>query len=305
MPEIAPSANVDEVFREARGVLSNPDSFIEQGEKGQRAIAVVSPARLVMYLPCPRPGSVQEDDVAPMKSLLPPEPPLNISVVSYTAYDAFIKDKTKSIPFIGLLAAWGYIGHNVVIFEGHPSAFESGVRGSDVLLVDSGMLPFMQNDWAKVAYRVMRPDAKIFVHERDTFTLLPVAKSKNVKGWQYSEYDGEASYANCLLVILAKGNRPSVVVTSGQALPALADMTTDADDLDWISGLPFKYDRLNADKVIEVFLKASGWSPNKSSQTKGVLKALLVSEDKKPKSFSFSLTLTKDAKGRSRLQIQR
>jgi hypothetical protein len=59
------------------------------------------------------------------------------------------------------------------------SAFESGVRDSDVLLVDSGMEPFMQSDWIDVAYRVMRPDARIFVHDRETYTLGQIIRRQD------------------------------------------------------------------------------------------------------------------------------
>ena len=39
--------------------------------------------------------------------------------------------------------------------------------------------------------------------------------SGRAPGWQYSEYDGEMSYANSLLTTLAQGTSPSVLVTSG------------------------------------------------------------------------------------------
>jgi hypothetical protein len=34
------------------------------------------------------------------------------------------------------------------------------------------MLPFLQRDWEEVARRSMRPPAKIFVHDRESYRLL-------------------------------------------------------------------------------------------------------------------------------------
>jgi hypothetical protein len=70
-----------------------------------------------------------------------------------------VQNVTAVIPFLGFLLGFGYIGHAVTIFEGHPSALAIGLQGAD-------MLPFLQQDWADVADRVMRkPD--IFVFGRD------------------------------------------------------------------------------------------------------------------------------------------
>jgi hypothetical protein len=237
--------------------------------------------------------------------LLPPDPPLKISVVSYTLIEAFTQDetKTKCIPFLGFLIGFAYIGHNVVVFEGHPTAFESGVKESDVLIVDSGMLPFIQKDWFEVARRVMRPGAKVFVHKRETFTLMPVAPSAKAEGWQYSEYDGERSYANCLLTTLAQGTSPSVQVTSGRPLPDLATLTTNPDQLDWIAGLPFKYERLDADKVIEAISGLAKWGG--LFQSKGHISAKLALPGGKVVPVYFSLRLKVDADKRRQLVVER
>ena len=305
MPGVDLLSDMDTLFDKARHSLLTGEYLSENDEKGQRAIAIVTPGRMTMLVPCPTPGSMSNKDVASMSQLMPPESPLNISVVSYTFLEALIQDKAKCIPFLGYLVAWGYIGHCVVVFEGHSSAFESGVRDCDVLLVDSGMLPFLQADWVEVAHRVMRSGAKIFVHERETFTLMPVAKSGNAQGWQYSEHDGEASYANCLLTTLAKGTRTSVKLTSGHELPNLADLASDPQDLDWIAGLPFKYDKLNADEIIDIITHAAKWRRYHFFKTKGELQARLVTGPDEWKTVSFTLTLTKDAEGRRQLQIER
>ena len=308
MPGVELLSDMDALFGLARSQLRSSEPPIEKSVKGQRAIAIVTPGRLIMYQPCPPPGSMSDAQVAPMKKLMPPAPPLNISVISYTVLEAFMEDetKTKCIPFLGNLMGFGYIGHNVVVFEGHPSAFESGVRNTDLLLVDSGMLPFIQADWMAVAHRVMVPGAKFFVHNRETFTLMPVARSSNAQGWQYSEYDGEVSYANCLLTTLARGKSRSAHVTSGHALPNLADLTTNLQELEWIAGLPFKYDELNADKVIKIIIRFAGWRWHHFFKTEALFHARLATgpNPNQLQPVSFFLKLTKDAKGKRQLQIE-
>jgi hypothetical protein len=129
-----------------------------------------------MFDRCPEPGSVPKEKAAEMGETLPPDPPLQISVISYTYIEALVENMSQAIPFRGFLIGWAYIGHNVIVFEGHPSAFGSGVRDCDVLLVDSGMLPFLQSDWQEVAQRVMRPAPLILVHDRATYTVSQVNK---------------------------------------------------------------------------------------------------------------------------------
>jgi hypothetical protein len=305
MPGVDLLSDMDALFDNVRHSLLTGEYLSENEEKGQRAIAIVTPGRMTMLVPCPTPGSMPSKDVASMTSLMPPEPPLNIAVVSYTFLEALMQDTPRCIPFLGYLSAWGYVGHSVVVFEGHSSAFEHGVRNCDVLLVDSGMLPFLQANWVEVAHRVMRPGPKIFVHKRDTYTLIPVVKSGNAQGWRYSEPDGEGSYANCLLTTLAKGTHPSVQVTSGCELPNLADLTSDLEELDWIAGLPFKYDKLNADEIIDIIIKAAGWRRYNIFKTKGVFQARVVTGPDEWKPVTFTLILSKDAGGRRQLQIER
>ena len=114
MPGVDLLSDMDALFDKARHSLLTGEYLSENDERGQRAIAIVTPGRMAMFVPCPTPGSVSDKDVAPMAKLMPPEPPLNISVVSYTFLESLIQDKTKCIPFLGHLAAWGYIGHSVV-----------------------------------------------------------------------------------------------------------------------------------------------------------------------------------------------
>jgi hypothetical protein len=139
---------------------------------GQRGVAIVTPTREVLVQTFPPPEGMPPDVIESVNQLLPPCPPITVSVISHTAECQTIEGMSKCIPFFGYLGAFASIGHSVVVFEGHPSAFESGVRNADVLFMDSGMLPFIQKDWEEVARRSMRPQAKIFVHDRESYRLL-------------------------------------------------------------------------------------------------------------------------------------
>lgn len=179
MPDVDLFSDMNALFAKVRSDLASGCPVANEGEslpEGTRCIAIVTPGRMAMFVPGLPPGSIPSEKLQTERQLLPPDPPLNISVISYTFLEALIADKTKCIPFLGFLFGFSYIGHSVVVFEGHRSAFESGIRDSDVLFVDSGMLPFMQEDWLKVAERVMRPNAKVFIHRRETYTLSQIVK---------------------------------------------------------------------------------------------------------------------------------
>lgn len=305
MPGVDVPPDMDALFRTARAQLESGELPLEGGAEGQRAVAVVTPGRMVMYQPCPPPGSMSREAVETSRMMMPPEPPLDIAVVSYTLLEAFTQDETKlrCIPFLGVLLGFAYNGHRVVVFEGHPTAFESGVRDCDVLVVDSGMLPFIQSDWGGVAYRVMRPGAQILVYDRETSNVMPVARSGRPQGWQYAEHDGEASYANCLLTTLAKAGG-SAQITRGRPLPDLAGLTRDPDELDWIAGLPFRYDELDADEVIDILKRVAGWGWfHNVAKSKSFHTRLVAGGESK--FVNFTLSVSKDDEGRKQFRVER
>ena len=143
-----------------------PDS-----KSAQRQITLITPGRMIAQLPCPPPNSMDAKSVQQIAQILPANPPRKVVAIAYTALDALIGDDKKItvqsvsrvIPFIGFLIGFGYIGHTVYVFEGHPLAFAAGVGGADMLLVDERMVPFLQKGWVDVAYSVMRtPTINVF-----------------------------------------------------------------------------------------------------------------------------------------------
>jgi hypothetical protein len=278
----------------------------EATAKGQRHVAVITPGRMISLVPAPRLHSLSEKQLAPVKSILPSQVPLQISAISYTKLEAYVQDttKTKCIPFLGFLLAFAYLGHNVIVFEGHPSALAFGVKNSDVLFIDSGMLPFLAENWAEVAFQSMEPNPKIFIHERKNFSLTPVVKKNSPPGWRRSEPDGEQSYVNILLTTLGKANyKQSVHINSGQPVPNPREFTTNPDELDYISTLPFKYDQLNTDFIIK-FLWDISKPENPPAQSTKIFKAKLFESGGKSRDVSFQLKLSKPLFGKQQLEIR-
>lgn len=181
MPGVDFFSDMEARFAKVRSEIELGDPVTDPLEKplreAQRRIAIITPGRMTMFIPSSPPGD-QSEAVRVVEELLPSDRPLNISVISYTFLEALIQESLRCIPFLGYLLGFSYVGHSVIVFEGHPSAFESGVRGSDVLFVDSGMLPFMQDDWLDVAEQVMMPNPRIFIHTRETFTLSQVVMKR-------------------------------------------------------------------------------------------------------------------------------
>jgi hypothetical protein len=297
MPGVELLSDMDELFNAARRLSATGEHPVGPGElsagadaelekyQGERSVVVVTPGRMLMPVPAPKPGTVRPSTEEAVRKLMPPDPPLNISVISYTYVGALLKDKRGAVPFLGLLVGFASIGHTVVVFEGHASAFESGVRGSDVLLMDSGMLPFIQSDWVEVAFKLMRSGARVLVHDRATYTLSALASNKDGIGWAPPKSENaEAIYADALLTLLVAGSRPSVRVASGEALPNLSDfMTPEQSARAFAPSL--NYDELNADKVIDMILHAAGWRPYSLFKTGGTLPVNL-SHDGRPASGS-------------------
>ena len=304
MPAVDIPPDMAAVFAKARKDLANAGEK-ERLAPGQRAIGILTPGRLLMLVSTPKPGTVPDQFVAQVKALLPCDGPLNITAISFTALDPLLRDKSKCIPMLGQLLGFGYVGHNVIVFEGHPSTLEASLKGSDVLWIDSGMLPFLQADWIDAAYRVMHARPRILVSNRKTKQLLPVVKSNDEQGWRYSEPDGEASYVNCLLTTLAKASPCPVQVAAGAGVPDLTSLTNDPKQLEWIAALPFQYEALDASKVIGIIQKISKWSPAEGATSLGMLQAALAMEGGKREKVAFQLTLTEKPGGANRLNIEK
>jgi hypothetical protein len=304
-------AENSEIFVQSTGIsmLIPPEHAIQATPKGQRHAAVITPGRMISLVPAPAPNTKSEKELASIKSILPGEAPLQITAISYTNLEAYMKDetKTKCIPFLGFLAAFAYIGHNVIVFEGHPSALEAGVRNSDALIIDSGMLPFMAENWADTVFKAMNPNPKIFIHDRKSFQLLSVARKDGPPGWRFSTPDGELSYINELLMVVAKArNKTQVVrIVSGQPLPSPKEYTTNVEELEYISTFPFRYEKLDADKIMNAL-----WNKGQYTSFGDHFRSIksfhvkLVESGHEARIVTFQLKRTKTRDGKRQMEIK-
>ena len=169
MPEVDEVANIEEVFERARRVA---DGETEQppGNPPGRQVVVVTPGRMLMLQACPPPGSMPRDQVAAMEQLISPTVRRKVAAIAYTEVGALTSDISSAIPFLGMLLGLAYIGHLVWVFEGHPSALAAGCRDADLVIVDGGMVPYLQDGWEGVASSGMK-NREIYVHDRSTFSL--------------------------------------------------------------------------------------------------------------------------------------
>jgi hypothetical protein len=168
MPQVEELPNSEEIFEKARKAARSEESPPSGGSG--RHVILVTPSRLLMFVACPAAGSMPRSQVASIEEMISSKVKRNIAVIAYTQLEALMADKSKVIPFLGLLMGFAYIGHSVWVFEGHASALAAGCRGADVLIVDGGMIPHLAEDWAATASGVMR-NKGIYVHDRSTYSL--------------------------------------------------------------------------------------------------------------------------------------
>ena len=163
-PEVDERPDIETVFDKARKAARGED----QSAPG-RHVVLVTPGRMLMFQPCPPPGSMPPAQVASIEKMMSPQVKRNIAAIAFTEFRA-PTDITKNIPFLGILLGFAYIGHAVWVFEGHRSALQAGCRDAEVLIVDGGMIPHLQEDWIAAAEAVMRT-REIYVHDRATYSL--------------------------------------------------------------------------------------------------------------------------------------
>jgi hypothetical protein len=304
LPSVDVLCDMDGLFAEARQKAVAGDVW---DGRQMRQMIVVTPRRTLTCVPV---GPPSRDALEQARRVFGSDQPLRISVVSFTKFDSTMEAPpqrigamNKSIPFFGFLLGFAEVGHAVVVFEGHPSAFEAGVRDSEVLIVDSAMLPFLQQDWASVAFGAMRRGAEILIHDRERYEFRRVVKAAGEPGWEYGEPDGEASYANCLLTAMAKGSGEAVRIVAGSPLPNLAQIDTAPDDAEWISSLPFKYDQLRADLVITILIDNSKLGLLGFFKRSWFLRVTLITTGGKRTPVCFRMTRSREA-GRRQLDVQ-
>ncbi len=290
-------------FTELRRRLASGEPISEATRPGERELALVmAPGREIMIQPVARP--TDPELVQGARRMFQARGDLQVTAISLTDYEAFAADETmtKCVPFLGVLMGLAFVGHRVVVFEGHPAALEAGVAGTEVLIVDSGMEPFLQSDWHAVATSVVAPGVRVYLHDREDYGIRPVvANARAERGWRVTEPDDEGSYVNGLLSALALGPTSQVTLRLDQPLPDLGEITGRAAEAAWIWETPFAYDLLDRDVVMGILETNSHRSF--FSRTRK-LEAMLVSADK-PFKARFEIVEGRSPDGVRSMQVKR
>lgn len=125
-------------FAEYRAQLANPPAE-SRLKPGEHCLGVVTPGRLMM-VPAGSPGSMPAN-LRELATQL--APPLNVTAIGFTELKAVQANMAKALPHLIPLVALAHIGHSVVVFEGNLDAFKGALESADLLIVDSGMTPFL------------------------------------------------------------------------------------------------------------------------------------------------------------------
>lgn len=158
MPQVDTPADIEERLKKAWRLASEgPDiATLTAAPAGQRYIVVVTPGRATFIQPCPRPGTMDANSVQAIQKIAPPRIPSNIAVIAFTQFEPAMSSMSKAIPFLGYVMGLSYVGHNVIVFEGHRSALAEGCREADMVIVDEAMIPHLQEDWMSVIFNAIR-----------------------------------------------------------------------------------------------------------------------------------------------------
>jgi len=161
MPGVDVVDNGDEIFAQARALAAKADA------KGRSPVAITPSHRMFFSLGSVPPNTMSAENVLPIEQMVPQNPPQVITVIALNTVETLVDNGwKKSIPFAGFLLGFAYIGHTVVITEGHESILPAACRGADLLIVDGGMVPFLQKNWLHVAGTNLRTK-QILILNRD------------------------------------------------------------------------------------------------------------------------------------------
>jgi hypothetical protein len=263
---------------------------------GSAGVVIVGPdGPFLKFSPPPTSRNLAEA-LRKLPPVIPPGRSWNVAVIGDTGFAALSPERiptpveaVRAIPFLGFLIGWSAVGNHIWVFDGHASELSDGLAASDYLLVDSVMLSQLPARWMAVAQRSMNPGGKVLLHDREKQRIFPIAASNRSCGWRVTEPDGEVSYVHCLLTTLGREPQAqTVTIDPALPLPNLAALTADPDQLDWIVGLPFQYDRLNSATVVEYLLSAARKAGQHAWQKEWTLTTKLVSADRPPRLQEFA-----------------
>lgn len=166
MPNVSPRRDIAACFAAARQLGG--------GTAGGRWVVVIAPDGALVRVPVPPPDAADPTLLRDVRLALAPEgePVTGLSITAVNC-TAGVQGRARSffrllelLPNLSYLVGAASLGNTVVSFEGHPTSFAVGCAGTDVLLLDGAMVPFLQPDWAAVALGTLR-QPRIITFGRD------------------------------------------------------------------------------------------------------------------------------------------
>lgn len=156
MPSVKPLQNG--IVQHARDLAFDPIN---------RRLIMITPGRNVKSTPTLSPRSEMHPEFsAELETLAPANEQWLIVAIGMTDYDAVRTDTAKSIPFVTILEGLAQLGHAVILFEGHETAISEVCDNADLLILDTEMIPFLEDNWIQRALDVMRNDYILRVNRK-------------------------------------------------------------------------------------------------------------------------------------------
>ena len=184
MPDVDEDHNLQRLFTEARR-LSRGEFLVPNQPEDQRYLAIITPGRHTASVHCPLPAVMTPKMIKSVRDIVPEEHEQAVTVIADTRIPEHgklaLRTVAERMPFLGYLLGIAFVGHTVVVFEGHPSALVDGCRGADLLIVDEERMDSLQQDWMEVAASVMRRPRIMVVTRDGTFLAVdPPAKPEEL-----------------------------------------------------------------------------------------------------------------------------
>jgi hypothetical protein len=147
MPKVDVPPDLEGRFTKARLVAAGKTPANPSADpNGERCMVVVTPNRSFAILRNPAKSALPPQGVQALEKIAPSIKPLTIRVIASIQFDTLLEPQAKPDPIIGLTIGLSRIGHTVVVFEGHSSAFQAGCRDADLLVVDETLIRHLQKD---------------------------------------------------------------------------------------------------------------------------------------------------------------
>lgn len=179
MPQVNTQVSFAEVFQQARELAASTQP---------RQIVMITSERTLVTKNCPPPGTATLGMTEAIRKLVPFDPPVKISVIAYTEMPFIQEDLSACIPFLGYLVGMGYLGHNVVVFEGDESGLVQGIQDAELLLVDEAMTAHLPVNWSELAHAHMQRPRVMMFNRSGKFETHPLRPADHLPPHDYETY---------------------------------------------------------------------------------------------------------------------